>query len=153
MPTSDQHAGSAPASTAPPERLATRFDRRRSDPLSVTGEQRVTEAVIRAFAPLDKAALGIAVGLVVGVTAALVTIADLVIDPHGRAGLYLLSEYFYGYTVSPAGALVALGWGLLVGFVAGWFLAFVRNAVMAVWLLYFRARAEWNATDDFLDYI
>jgi hypothetical protein len=102
---------------------------------------------------MDKAAFGAATGIVFGVLMALVTLADMVVDPQGAAELGLLAQYFYGYTVSVAGAAIILGWGFLVGFVAGWFLAFARNAVMAIWILYFRARAEWLATKDFLDFV
>lgn len=155
MARDDRHrqAIPGPGRTRAPDHRLTTFDRRSTGGLSPTGEQRVHDAVVQAFAPFDKAALGAAMGLVVGALGALVTVADLLLDVQGRAELHLLSQYFYGYTVSPRGALVALGWGLLVGFVAGWFLAFVRNAVMAAWLLYFRARAEWHATHDLLDYV
>jgi hypothetical protein len=67
--------------------------------------------------------------------------------------LDLLAQYFDGYTVSILGALVGGAWGFVVGFVAGWFVAFARNAVMALWVIYFRARADWQRTNDFLDYI
>lgn len=131
-----------------------RLDRRREGPaLTATGEQRVVRAVTRAFAPLDKAALGVAVGIVTAVALAAATLLDFAVDPAGRAQLGLLREYFYGYSVSLAGAACIAAWGFAVGFVAGWFTAFVRNAVMALWILYIRARAEWRATRDFLDYI
>ena len=44
-------------------------------------------------------------------------------------------------------------WGFLVGFVVGWFTAFVRNLVLAVSIFAARTRAEMTATRDFLDHI
>ena len=46
-----------------------------------------------------------------------------------------------------------LGAAFGVGFVAGWFTAFVRNLVCAVWLLGVRVRADLVASRDFLDHI
>jgi hypothetical protein len=68
-------------------------------------------------------------------------------------GLYLLSEYFYGYSVSWTGAIVGLLWGFAVGFVAGWFTAFCRNMALAISIFISRTRGELHATADFLDHI
>ncbi len=122
-------------------------------PFSVTGEQRANKTIVLAFAPLHKAALGLASGVVFAFIFALVTLVDLVVDPQQTAGLGLLAQYFYGYSVSIAGVLIGFAWGFAVGFVAGWFLAFARNVVLAIWILYFRARADWLATKDLLDYV
>jgi hypothetical protein len=65
----------------------------------------------------------------------------------------LLSQYFAGYSVSFRGALIGLAWGMAVGFCAGWFVAFVRNFVLAVSLFLLRERAELDETRDFLDHI
>lgn len=125
----------------------------RGSRFSTTGEQRMSRRIVLAFAPLHKAAFGVAVGAVCGVALAVVTIADLLLDPQRRVGLDLISQYLYGYTVSPAGVVIGFLWATVVGFVAGWFMAFTRNAMMALWVLYFRARADWIATGDFLDHI
>lgn len=140
-----------PTGTAP--LAGTQYDRRRRNSLSVTGEQRIVRRVELAFAPLHKAALGVAAGVVFGGIIALLTLLDLALDPRHQMPLVLLSQYFFGYTVSPFGALIGGAWGSVVGFVAGWFVAFSRNAVMALWVIYFRARAEWQRSHDFLDYI
>jgi len=121
--------------------------------LSTTGDQRMNRRIVLAFAPLHKAAFGVAVGVVCGLALAVATVADLLLDPQRRVGLDLLSQYFYGYHVSPAGVGIGFLWAAAVGFVAGWFMAFTRNAMMALWVLYFRARADWIATGDFLDHI
>lgn len=125
----------------------------RGGPFSVTGEQRAQNTIVLAFAPLHKAALGVASGVVFALIFAIVTLLDLMIDPQQTAGLGLLAQYFYGYDVSILGALIGFAWGFAVGFVAGWFLAFARNVVLAIWIIYFRARADWLATKDLLDYV
>ena len=51
------------------------------------------------------------------------------------------------------GAFVALAWGFVAGFVAGWFTAFCRNFVIAASLWLGRTRSELDATRDFLDHI
>ncbi len=115
--------------------------------------ERVERVVALAFAPMHKEALGVALGIVLGLLVALATVAGLALDPDGRVPLELLAQYFAGYERSITGALIGSAWGLFVGFIAGWFLAFLRNLFLATWLLVIRARAEWAATRDFLDHM
>lgn len=105
------------------------------------------------FAPLDKRALGIALGSVVAVLVLLLTFVSMVLDPGGRFPLTLLDEYFTGYDVSLTGALIGAAWGFVVGFMWGWFLAFSRNLVLAIWLLAVRVRANLSSSRTFLDHI
>ncbi len=111
------------------------------------------QEVSLAFAPLHKRALGVAVGVAVGLLVYAVTAVTLLYPPESRQHLTLLAEYFYGYTVSWRGALVGGFWGFVVGFVAGWFVAFCRNLAIATTLFITRTRAELAATRDFLDHI
>ncbi|MHB1223771.1 MAG: hypothetical protein ACYC2G_06935 [Gemmatimonadaceae bacterium] len=106
-----------------------------------------------AFAPLHKRAFGVAVGLAVGLAIFVVTAARLLAGPEGVTYLSLLSQFLAGYEESWIGALIGLGWGFAVGFVAGWFAAFVRNLVLATYLFLVRTRADLLATRDFLDHI
>lgn len=106
-----------------------------------------------AFAPLDKRAFGIAIGVATGLVVFGVTAVYLVRSPADGFQLGLLRQYFYGYRVSWSGAIIGFGWGMLTGFVAGWFFAFCRNLVVAVSVLVIRARAELRQTRDFLDHI
>ena len=106
-----------------------------------------------AFEPLHKRAFGMAIGVATGVTAFLFTAVMLIRDPAESHKLLLLAEYFYGYTASWRGAFVALAWGFVAGFVAGWFVAFCRNFVIAASLWLGRTRSELDATRDFLDHI
>jgi len=106
-----------------------------------------------AFAPIHKVALGIAVGLVAGALLFSVTLIHIALDPNDGGYLSLLGQYFYGYSVSPAGAPVGLLWGFVTGFVAGWFLAFVCNLTVTATVFALRTKAELEQTKDFLDHI
>ncbi len=113
----------------------------------------VERALARLFAPMDKLAFGVAVGTAAGLLLFALTAADLLLDRDGRVPLSLLAQYLAGYRVSWAGAAIGLAWGLAVGFVVGWFTAFLRNLVLALWLVAARARADLVASRDFLDHI
>jgi hypothetical protein len=112
-------------------------------------------ALALAFAPLHKRAFGIAIGTAFGALIFLMTVLSMFRGAGRDAdfSLSLLSEYFYGYTVSWTGAFIGFAWGLLSGFVAGWFFAFWRNFVLAASVFVIRTRAELSATRDFLDHV
>jgi hypothetical protein len=125
------------------------------EPLPLTtGADTLPPALVRAFAPIHKAALGIAVGAAAALVILTLTVSSLLrgLGEHS-SHLGLLSEYFYGYSVSWLGAPVGAFWALVVGFVAGWFTAFCRNLVIAVALFLTRSRAELAANREFLDHI
>lgn len=121
------------------------------EPREVTPE--LPRSAMMLFAPVDKRAFGAAIGTVVALSVALLTAAELLLDPQPSINPMLLSQYFTGYTVSWAGALIGGAWGFFVGFCAGWFTAFVRNLVMALSLFMLRSRAELDNSQDFLDHI
>jgi hypothetical protein len=106
-----------------------------------------------AFAPVHKRAFGIAIGTALAVAVLLATAAAVVLDPAGGFNMELLAEYFAGYSLSWTGAVIGAAWAFFVGFVAGWFTAFVRNLVVAAWVFLVRTRAELAATREFLDHI
>jgi hypothetical protein len=109
-----------------------------------------------AFAPIHKLALGVAAGIVFGFLLGGVTLLAFAInegDGDRAAFLGLLSNYFYGYSVSPAGALIGVFWGFVVGFVTGFFGAFVRNLVVSIAVFALRTKGELTQTTDFLDHI
>jgi hypothetical protein len=113
---------------------------------------RYSSDVPLAFLPLHKRAFGMALGLAAGAVVFLVTAyANLLGEPPRL--VYLLANYFPGYTVSWTGAVVGFAWATFSFFVAGWFCAFLRNLVLtaSIWLA--RTRAELVATRDFLDHI
>lgn len=105
------------------------------------------------FAPLDKRAFGVAIGVVCGLAVLLVTLGQLLLRPQASPDLSLLAQYFPGYTVSYRGAIVGAAWAFGAGFCGGWFTAFVRNLVLAVSLFFLRSKAELSDSRDFLDHI
>ena len=115
--------------------------------------QELPPELVFAFQPLHRGAFGIAVGVASALSIALLTVAQVLLDPEGETNIALLSQYFYGYTPTWIGALIGAAWAFGVGFVAGWFTAFVRNFTLAAWIFVTRTRAELSATRDFLDHI
>ena len=108
-----------------------------------------------AFAPLHKAAFGLAIGTALGVTVFGITAINLLRGHNADAALplWLLGQYFFGYTVSWLGAFIGFAWGMVAGFVAGWFFAFCRNFALAASMFVIKTRAELSATRDFLDHV
>ena len=109
--------------------------------------------VASALGPAHKRALGVALGIVCGAAVFLITAFHVVFHPTDALEIGLLAQYFYGYEVSWRGAFVGLFWGGVTGFVAGWFLAFVRNFVIGVRMVLLRDKAELARMKDFLDHI
>jgi hypothetical protein len=109
--------------------------------------------LVLAFAPLHKRHFGTACGTAAALTVVCLTLIHLVRSPGDTYPLHLLSEYFAGYSVSLSGALIGGLWAGFAGFVAGWFLAFSRNFVIAVIVFLIRTRATLAANRDFLDHI
>jgi hypothetical protein len=104
-------------------------------PLPLSVPDPATVIIRRAFARIDGVALGAALSLVSALYVFLPTLWLLVtgtqrLDP----GLYLLSQYFIGYTVSWRGAVVGLLYGAILGFVFGWSLACLRNGLLTLYL-------------------
>jgi hypothetical protein len=106
-----------------------------------------------AFAPLHKRCLGIAVGATLALVTFVATALHILRQSDDPYPLVLLQQYFVGYTVSWAGAILGALWSFWLGFVLGWVFAFVRNLVLAATAIVFRARAELEQTRGFLDHI
>ena len=122
-----------------------------ADPIELS--ERLPRSATLLFAPLDKRAFGVAIGVAVGLVIFAITAIDLAFHSSPWPGLSLLNQYFAGYSVTWAGAFIGLAWGFAVGFCAGWFVAFVRNLVLAISLFVLQTRAELGETRDFLDHI
>jgi protoporphyrinogen oxidase len=111
-------------------------------------------AVLKTLARIDKLALATAVGTVCGASVFVATMWLLikggdVIGPN----LALLGEYFLGYTVSPKGAFVGLGYSFFWGFLFGWLFAYLRNLMVGIFLYYVKQEAEASSFKNLLDYI
>jgi protoporphyrinogen oxidase len=133
----------------------------RRDVWSVNEEQAYHEEVLEdadfpeiAFRKVDRLAMGVAVGAVFGAGLFLMTII-LVLKGGEVVGpnLALLGQYFPGYTVTPLGGLLGVGYGFASGFVVGWFGAFMRNlVVVSVWIAG-RFKTRRTVLRRLLDYI
>jgi hypothetical protein len=122
--------------------------------ITVTPEESpVISAMLYAFAPLHKRAFGMAIGVAGAVLMALLTLAGMWLPDAREFPLWLLSEYFQGYSVSLPGVFVGALWGFVVAFIAGWFAAFCRNLALAISAFIIRTRAELDSTREFLDHI
>ena len=128
-------------------------------PLNVTarrlnsGAAAFEEPVASALGPAHKRALGLALGSICGLGVFALTSFHVVFHPADGLDIRLLAQYFYGYEVSWSGAFVGLFWGGVTGFVAGWFVAFVRNFVIGVRVMWLRDKTELARMKDFLDHI
>jgi hypothetical protein len=111
------------------------------------------DSLVLAFAPLHKRAFGIAIGTATGLTIALITAVYLIRGAGPQVDLWLLKNYFWGYSPTWKGVLIGGWWGFVAGFVAGWFLAFCRNIIIAISIFLVRTRNELGNTRDFLDHI
>jgi len=113
----------------------------------------VINAVLFAFAPLHKRAFGAAVGVAGALLMAMVTVGGIVLPDGRQVPLYLLEQYFEGYSVTWPGVVIGAAWGFAVAFIAGWFAAFCRNLALAISAFMIRTRAELLSTREFLDHI
>lgn len=111
----------------------------------------ITRVVKYAFAPVHKAALGAAFAFALGALVAAATVVQILVATPDGLPLALLSQFFTGYSVSWPGVVVGFAWAALVGFVAGWFLAFLKNLITALWM--FTLRVNSALTQPFLDHI
>lgn len=116
-------------------------------------EQELPRSQLLLFAPVDKRAFGAAIGTAVALAVFAFTALELLLEPESSLHPDLLSQYFAGYRVSWAGALVGAAWGFFSGFCAGWFTAFARNLALALSLFTLKSRAELSDSRDFLDHI
>jgi protoporphyrinogen oxidase len=111
------------------------------------------EALPQAFPKLDRVAFGVSTGSAVAILLALGTLV-LVLkggEPTGP-NLQLLSQYFPGYSVTVAGAILALVYGFISGFIGGWGFAFLRNAAVFFYMAVIGRRVERQVLRQLLEY-
>jgi protoporphyrinogen oxidase len=110
------------------------------------------EIIDAAFARLDPLALGVAIGVVLGMgiflaTAVLLLKGGRVVGPT----LSLVSNYLIGFEVSWAGAFIGLIEAGAGGFAFGYLAASLRNLGMAAYASLLRRRAEAEANRNLLE--
>src|SRR5262245_25088903 len=85
------------------------------------------------FPRAHKSALGFAFGALAGSVIFVITVIHVITKVDGLP-LYLLKQYFAGYSVTWPGAFIGLVWGFAIGFIGGWLLGFVHNFTVGLWL-------------------
>ena len=130
--------------------MATKIESKQSMPLVTRSA--VQNPLLQAFAPMHRAAMGVAWGLV---ASGLLTAATVVPIIKGKDFLSfgLLAQFFWGYSVSWGGLFIGLLWAFGLGFVLGYGFALVRNAAVWLWLTVVRSRAEMDQYSDLLDHL
>jgi hypothetical protein len=108
--------------------------------------------LIYTFVKLDKTALGIAFGTLLGLGIFIATLF-LAIKGGDRLGqmLGLLSQFFRGYSVTTGGSFVGLVYGFIVGFILGWLTAFLRNFFLTLYLSIVKLRIAMSSMEDYVD--
>jgi len=96
-------------------------------------ERSQDEKLMRSVIRLNGVILGLVAGIVAGLGVFVAT-NWLVLKGGYNVGehLQLLSQYFFGYSVSFVGSFIGMIYGFVTGFVLGWFIAIIYNAVL--WL-------------------
>lgn len=111
---------------------------------------RITEI----FPRIDSLALGAASGVVSG---ALLFLATLILvlkgGPVVGPRLSLLAQFLPGYSVTAAGSLIGLAYGALLGFLAGWSFAVIRNLTLFLSLSVLRRRAQRQLLKRLLEFV
>jgi len=112
------------------------------------------DIVTQVFTRMDKRAFGAAVGMTTGLIISLATLW-LVIKGGAVVGpkMALLSQYFWGYTVTYEGAALGALYGFITGFCGGWLFAGLRNFLLVFYLFKIRKIADYNSLKDLLDRI
>jgi predicted metal-binding membrane protein len=117
------------------------------------GDDLANKELVRAFAPLHRAAMGLAFGIVLGTLVFLVTLVSMDRDLHSARHVGLLSQFFVGYSVSIRGALIGLVWGFVTGYILGWATALLRNLAVWIYLMLLRSRTDMDQYSDYLDHM
>ena len=74
---------------------------------------------------LNKKAFGLTCGILWGL---IVFVATLwVMFRGGGNTLALIDKFYFGYSISYAGAFIGLVWGFIDGFIGGWIFAWLYN--------------------------
>jgi protoporphyrinogen oxidase len=111
-------------------------------------------ALAQTFCKLDRMAFGLSLGMTAGLLLFLATLI-LVLkggDPVGP-NLALLSQYFPGYRVTVPGSVLGLAYGFITGFIGGWSFAFLRNAVVFLYMALAHRSVERQLMQRFLQYL
>jgi protoporphyrinogen oxidase len=124
------------------------------EPAFIITTSELDQAIIKTFARLDKLAFAISVGTVFGLALFIVTILLILKGgPFVGPTLILLNQYFAGYSVTLKGAFIGFGYTFCLGFVLGWFFAYLRNFFTGLFIFKVKKERELSSFRNFIDYI
>jgi tetrahydromethanopterin S-methyltransferase subunit G len=126
------------------KQMTQKAEEQRSDPTEVL--------IVQSLAKLDGKALGIAIGLLLGLgifaaTNFLIVKGGNVVGPN----LALLSQFFIGYEITFTGSLIGTIYGIMAGFIMGWLIAAIRNFVVTIYMHMFKLKGSLSAVNDYID--
>lgn len=110
------------------------------------------ELIIQSLAKLDGKALGIAIGLLLGIGIFVAT--NLLIFKGGDVigpNLALLNQFFIGYEITFVGSMIGMIYGLMAGFIIGWLIAGIRNFVVMIYIHLVKLKGSMSAVNDYID--
>jgi hypothetical protein len=117
-------------------------------------EQAVEDALARIFTRLDRVAFGLSLGTVAGAVLFLGTLFLAVKGGDGMArNLQLLRQYFPGYRVTPLGSVMGFVYAFASGFISGWSFAFLRNAMMFLYMAWLERKAQRGLMRRIFDFL
>jgi protoporphyrinogen oxidase len=116
-------------------------------------EEIVLKPLMRAFSRLDKFGFATALGSVSGLFIFLATLflvikGGEVVGPNFR----LLSQYFFGYSVTLKGAFIGAAYSFSWAFIFGWLAAYLRNFCVGFYIYRVKRKVEMLSFRDFLDH-
>lgn len=108
--------------------------------------------IMRSLTKLDKIALGISIGIYLGLGIFIAT-NFLILKGGEEIGpnLVLLSQYFAGYDITFVGSLIGLFYGFISGFALGWLIALLRNAAIRIYISFLKFKGNMSTVNDFID--
>ena len=118
------------------------------------GSRRLPDQTLAVIGRLAPRAFGVGLGSMSALALFFITIVPALRgEPHLADHIGLLTQYLYGFRVTVAGALLAAGYGFLLGYLVGNFFARIRNFAVALYLRLIWRRAEQHVASDLLDRI
>ncbi len=114
--------------------------------------EKLAHELTRIFPKMDPIAFGLALGVVCGLAIFLVTIfMTLKADPVTLKHLQIFDNILPGYHLSGLGSLTGLFDGLLLGFIAGYVIAIIRNFTVYLSAMILDRRIRMKTMKQFLD--
>ena len=112
-----------------------------------------TRSLVQAFARMDKLAFAASIGTVCSLAIFLATLMWIVKGGEvAGPNLWLLGQYFIGYSVTVKGAFIGMGYSFLWGFIWGWLFAYLRNFSIGLFIYRAKRKAELLSFREFLDH-